>query len=443
MAVVDGANGTELQRLGGKPAETFSSGTSALARPDLCQEVHETYLDSGADIIITHSYSSNRNVMSSSGNGDRACECILSCAAIARRATAVHSAKHASKLTHAASLAQQAGAQAVEACTTAVARVSSSAGSNENAGSAAVAAQRATSLSMELVENSHRAMQEVISTAARANAAAALCRAASEGEQLPAFSAPPEYPDARPLKGWDAAGFGPAIVVGSLSTHPPEMAAGGATSETAKWPSEDAELKNYQEAAQAHGISGVDMLWLEMMKDWEHAERCCKAARTSRLPIFLGISCRTDPETNEVVLFGNGTDSLPLTSEWFYKMTGMLGDSLVGINVMHTNFSTMSRVLKFVREDCGWQGPLGAYPDHGVFKAPEWVFQELDNAEAMEYITEWINDYNVQLVGGCCGTTPEYIRATAALIRRHNANVREQTTHAAQQKQMNSIKAKL
>ena len=74
----------ELQRRGGKPAETFSSGTSALARPDLCQEVHEAYLDAGADIILTHSYSSNRNVMTPSGNGERACECILSCAAIAR-----------------------------------------------------------------------------------------------------------------------------------------------------------------------------------------------------------------------------------------------------------------------------------------------------------------------------------------------------------------------
>lgn len=91
--MIDGANGTELQRRGGKPAETFSSGTSALARPDLCQEVHEVYLDSGADIIITHSYSANRNVMTPSGNGERACECILNAAALARRATAVHVSK--------------------------------------------------------------------------------------------------------------------------------------------------------------------------------------------------------------------------------------------------------------------------------------------------------------------------------------------------------------
>ena len=29
---------------------------------------------------------------------------------------------------------------------------------------------------------------------------------------------------------------------------------------------------------------------------------------------------------------------------------------MVGVNVMHTNFSTMGRVLDFVRNDCGWTG---------------------------------------------------------------------------------------
>jgi hypothetical protein len=50
-----------------------------------------------------------------------------------------------------------------------------------------------------------------------------------------------------------------------------------------------------------------------------------------------------------------------MTKEWFYKLSGMLGPQLVGVNVMHTNFSTMSQTLKFVREECGWGGPLGAY----------------------------------------------------------------------------------
>merc|ERR1719433_799716 len=93
---------------------------------------------------------------------------------------------------------------------------------------------------------------------------------------------------------------------------------------------------------------------------------------------------------------------------------------------MHTDFSTMAPTLRWVREKCDWDGPLGAYPDHGEFKAPEWIFKELNVQNAMEYVDGWIKDYNVQLVGGCCGLGPEYIMALSTHIRRHNTAVRKQ-----------------
>ena len=125
------------------------------------------------------------------------------------------------------------------------------------------------------------------------------------------------------------------------------------------------------------------------------------------------------------MLFGTGDDQVPLTAEWFDGLRNVLGDRLVGVNVMHTNFSTMSATLKFVRDECGWEGPLGAYPDHGVFQAPDWVFAELDNKEAVEHVEHWVKEYGVQLVGGCCGLGPEFITAVAAFSRRHNALVRD------------------
>ena len=60
----------------------------------------------------------------------------------------------------------------------------------------------------------------------------------------------------------------------------------------------------------------------------------------------------------------------------------------------------------------------------GEFKAPEWEFRELDNADAIEMVKGWIKDYNVQVVGGCCGTGPDFIRAVSAFCRHHNADVR-------------------
>ena len=201
VCVIDGANGTEIQRRGGKPAETFSSGTSGLARPDICQEVHEAYLDAGADVIITHTYSSNRNVMTPSGNGDRTSECIMACAAIARRATTVHVAKHASKLAHASSAANAAAAQAVEAAAMSSARLTTSDTSNETAKTLADAAVKATQVAEESTASARRAMLEVQACCAAAQAAAEVARDASEGEPLhsaaPPLTAPHRCPTAQ------------------------------------------------------------------------------------------------------------------------------------------------------------------------------------------------------------------------------------------------------
>ena len=95
------------------------------------------------------------------------------------------------------------------------------------------------------------------------------------------------------------------------------------------------------------------MLFLEMMKDEDHAPRAVRAAAASGLPVFLGISTRTDEKTGDIVhvLFGSGNDSVPLTKKWFDSLKDLLGDNLVGVNVMHTNFSTMSKTLSFVRQE--------------------------------------------------------------------------------------------
>lgn len=433
VCIIDGANGTEIQRRGGKPAETFFSGTAALMRPDLCQEVHEAYLEAGADIIITHSYSSNGNVMSPSGNGGRVGECILYAASLARRAVLNHVTSYAMKVANEASAHNTLAAQAAASAATAAARATTSMTSNSGASASAQAALSTAELASVSSNTLVHTMKEVQACAAAAEAASAAALAASEGEPIPDLGPPVVPPEPVSVQGWDTAGFGPALVVGSLSTHPPEMTAGGESSLDAKWPDAELEAKRYLEAARAHALSGVDMLFLEMMKDLDHAPRAVRAAAASGLPVFLGVSGRTDQATGELVLWGNGSDAIPVSKEWFQNLATILGPNLVGVNVMHTNFSTMASLLKFVRDDCGWEGPLGAYPDHGRFEAPDWIFQELDTSEAMELVDEWIRDYNVQMVGGCCGLGPEFISALSAHIRRHNAQVRGSTLERANQ----------
>jgi len=400
-------------------------------RPDLCQEVHQAYLESGADVIITHSYSANGNVMAASGNGGRVDECIMCSSAIARRAALNHVAEYAAQVAQDAATAAAAAASAVSAAATAAARATTSLHSNAAAAVSATGCLKSTQVAAETMSAALHVMEEVHAHAAAAKAAAAAALAASEGRPLPEATPPIEQPMPVRTKGWDSAGFGPAMIVGSLSTHPPEMTEGGESSCDAKWPLPEIEERNYFQAARAISLSGVDMLFLEMMKDSEHAPRAVRAAASTGLPVFLGLSMRTDKETGQLVKWSNGVDSRPVDADWFHDLSRILGDNMVGVNVMHTDFSTMGPALKFIRETCGWQGPLGAYPDHGRFAAPEWIFEELNTEEALDYVKSWVRNYDVQLIGGCCGLGPEYITALSAYTRRHNTEVRQKRKDVA------------
>jgi methionine synthase I (cobalamin-dependent) len=87
--------------------------------------------------------------------------------------------------------------------------------------------------------------------------------------------------------------------------------------------------------------------------------------------------------------------------------------NIVGFNVMHTNFGAVGPTLKILREV--WkEGAVGVYPDHGKFVMPDWVFEEVDIESSVAYVEEWMTNYKISLVGGCCGLGPDYITALAA-----------------------------
>ena len=57
-----------------------------------------------------------------------------------------------------------------------------------------------------------------------------------------------------------------------------------------------------------------------------------------------------------------------------------------------------------------WKKPLGVYAHVGKFNPPEWQFTDEYNAD--QHLQECKNWHNLgaTVIGGCCGTTPEYIR---------------------------------
>jgi S-methylmethionine-dependent homocysteine/selenocysteine methylase len=62
--------------------------------------------------------------------------------------------------------------------------------------------------------------------------------------------------------------------------------------------------------------------------------------------------------------------------------------------------------------------PLGVYPNVGTYRDPGWTFD--DEVTPAAYAAEalrWRDREGAQIVGGCCGTTPEHIAAVARALQ--------------------------
>ena len=68
--ILDGANGTELERLGAPMDQNLWCARVLADRPDLVHRVHRRYVDAGADVITTNSFSATREAMQRCGLGE-------------------------------------------------------------------------------------------------------------------------------------------------------------------------------------------------------------------------------------------------------------------------------------------------------------------------------------------------------------------------------------
>ena len=95
------------------------------------------------------------------------------------------------------------------------------------------------------------------------------------------------------------------------------------------------------------------------------------------------------------------------------KTLSPLGGQAAGI--MHTKIGDIDPALQVLGKH--WSGPKLAYAETGKLILPEWRYEEVSTPQ--QYATEiegWIKKYGVQIVGGCCGTGPEHIRALKDLL---------------------------
>ena len=67
--LIDGATGTEVERRGVPQHKNAWNGAAALSHPEILRQIHEDYINLGAEIVISNTFSTNKHALSDAEQG--------------------------------------------------------------------------------------------------------------------------------------------------------------------------------------------------------------------------------------------------------------------------------------------------------------------------------------------------------------------------------------
>ncbi len=206
----------------------------------------------------------------------------------------------------------------------------------------------------------------------------------------------------------DKSGRDDVLIAGSLS-HMCPFVSGTAQPDMARAPSEAEMTEGFGELALLLRDAGCDLILLEMMYYPERIFPAFRAATATGLPVWAGFSARRGDD-GRLLSFAPERD-VPFTE--LIEPLDVFDVAVAG--VMHTRADVLGDALDVMRPV--FPGPLMAYPDSGYFAMPEWRFEAIiPPAELRRFAGGWIGR-GAQVLGGCCGLSPEHIAALAPLKR--------------------------
>ena len=206
----------------------------------------------------------------------------------------------------------------------------------------------------------------------------------------------------------DACDRDDVLVAGSLS-HMCPMTADSARPDLGRRPPAEVMRNAFRELAFLLRDAGCDLILLEMMYCPERIPLAFEAALATGLPVWAGFSVRRDEHEN-VVSFAP-EESIP-----FQDLLAVLNEvDVQAAGVMHSPANIINEAIGILRQQ--YHGPLTAYPDSGYFRMPSWQFENIiEPEELVRFARTWV-DIGVQVLGGCCGLSPDHISSLSQAIR--------------------------
>ena len=160
----------------------------------------------------------------------------------------------------------------------------------------------------------------------------------------------------------------------------------------------------FAEQAAALRDAGVDLFSLETFSDIEELHQALRAVReVCDLPVAAHLTLEEDGSS----LYGTAP-------EVFTRMLDEWGADIIGVNCSvgpHVMLTAVERMVKVTTR------PIGAQPNAGVPRSVEGRNIYLCSPEYMGTYAKRYIQAGAKVVGGCCGTTPEHLKAILKSVR--------------------------
>jgi S-methylmethionine-dependent homocysteine/selenocysteine methylase len=199
----------------------------------------------------------------------------------------------------------------------------------------------------------------------------------------------------------------PVLIAGAISNF--GMATGGEDMPSLRHRSRFTEKQlraNLREQAELLVEAGVDFLLAESTGTNAHRKWVSDACKSTGMPFWVGFKCRREPNETAV-------QTGYLSRDTFADVVGDVmshGGSV--LNIFHSSVDDTTAALKIALDQ--WSGPVGAYPDaeRKDYMAPtrdNSIENKISPEEFVRQARGWVES-GVQIIGGCCGYGPSYIR---------------------------------
>jgi len=195
----------------------------------------------------------------------------------------------------------------------------------------------------------------------------------------------------------------------------------GSVSNYASWDGLNADQMRGSFAEQGRILvdEGVDLIILETLASPPDVVRVIsEETQGLGVPVWLAMSVKANDDTGAIM---HGQEEHPEHSRnpvGYQPLEATVhAVSDCGIDVMlmmHSQRRVTPDAVKILADT--FDGPVGAYPNAGYWKRPEWIF--VDDLKPEVYAAEaqtWIAA-GARIVGGCCGVGPEHIAAVRSVL---------------------------